>query len=248
MQIHILNGDALLAQLPATLPGDRLVAKECLVDGPVTGDSLQAFYETRSQFLSTAYTVDYTPAYYFEKTVPQFEAMQKLPADTKVNLWFEDDLFCQVNMWFVAHLLKEHTAVSEVYLIRPTADLHYGFGGMDEAAFHTAYEARQALKPEALRLLAQLWKYYQAHQLPDMMALAQSASSAFPFLPAVVQAHFDRYPAGGGPGRPEQSLKAIMEELGSEDFGPVFSAFWEKEAIYGFGDLQVKRIFDGMKN
>jgi hypothetical protein len=247
MITHILNGDSLLAQLPITIPGDRLVAKECLVDGPVTGDTLQALYETRSQFLSTAYTVDYTPVYYFEKTVPQFEAMRQLPADAEVNLWFEDDLFCQVNMWFVAHLLTSYTAVAEVYLIRPTADLRYGFGGMDEAAFQTAYDTRQALSPEQLKLFAQLWKHYQAHQLPEMTKLAQSAESTFPFLPAAVQAHLDRYPEDGGPGRPERSLRAIMAELGSDDFGPVFRAFWKQEAIYGFGDLQVKRIFDKMK-
>lgn len=247
MIYHILNGDSLLTQLPTTIFGDRLVAKECLVDGPVTGDTLEAFYETRSQFLSTAYTVTYDPAYYFEKTVPQFEAMRQLPADTTVNLWFEDDLFCQVNMWFVAHLLTKHTAVSEVYLIRPTADLRYGFGGMDTAAFQTAYDARQALSSEQLNLFAQLWEHYQAHQLPEMAVLAQSAASAFPFLPAAVQAHLDRYPEGGGPGRPEQSLQAIMAEIGSDDFGPVFKAFGKQEAIYGFGDLQVKRIFDELK-
>lgn len=242
MTTHILNGDALLAQLPATLPGDRLVAKECLVDGPVTGDTLEALYETRSRFLTTAYG-GYSPAFYFEKTVPQFEQMRQLPASAEVNLWFEDDLFCQVNLWFVAHLLTSDTQVAEVYLIRPTADIRYGFGGMDKAAFEAAYANRRALSHKDLILFAKLWQCYQAHQLPEMEVLAHGAASVFPFLPAAVQAHLDRYPAEG-PGRPERSLKAIMAELGSEAFGPVFQAFCDREAIYGFGDLQVKRIFD----
>ncbi len=245
MQTHILNGDALRSQLPATIGGHILVAKECLVEGPVAGESLEALYETRAHFLASG-PGGYSTTYYFEKTVPQFEKMCQLPAAAEVNLWFEDDLFCQVNMWFVAHLLKTHTAVSAVYLIRPTADLRYGFGGMDAAALEAAYAARQALTESDIALFAQLWQHYQAHELPEMSALAQSAASAFPFLPAAVQAHLDRYPAEG-PGRPERSLQAIMAELGSDEFGPVFRAFCEREAIYGLGDLQVMRLWEEVK-
>ncbi|WP_211277476.1 hypothetical protein [Nonlabens spongiae] len=40
---HILNGDALKEQFPKTIPGKIIVGRECLVDGPVQGDSLSAF-------------------------------------------------------------------------------------------------------------------------------------------------------------------------------------------------------------
>lgn len=243
MPYHILNGDALRQQFPAAISGEIIVAREALIDGPVAAESLDAFYTIREAFLGEAYDPAGT---YQEKSLPEFKKIEALPADTEVNLWFEDDLFCQVNMWFVAHLLKTYTAVTKVYLIRPTTDLRYGFGGMRPEELEKAFANRQKITMEQLALFGKLWEHFQAHQLPGMIALADSASSAFPFLPAAVQAHIDRYPAEGL-GRPEQSLKAIMEELGSDDFGPVFRAFWEREAIYGFGDLQVKRLYDEMK-
>ena len=49
-------------------------------------------------------------------------------------------------------------------------------------------------------------------------------------------------------GRPIQSLITIMKELDTEEFGPVFREFNKRESIYGFGDLQVKRLFDEIIN
>jgi hypothetical protein len=38
-----------------------------------------------------------------------------------------------------------------------------------------------------------------------------------------------------------------MDELETEDFGIVFKEFSQRENIYGFSDLQVKRLFDKIK-
>jgi hypothetical protein len=46
------------------------------------------------------------------------------------------------------------------------------------------------------------------------------------------------------PGRPSQSLIAIMNQFKTEDFDTVFREFSKREPIYGFGDLQVKRLLD----
>ena len=41
-----------------------------------------------------------------------------------------------------------------------------------------------------------------------------------------------------------KSLKQIISELKTHEFDPVFKEFCQREAIYGLGDLQVKRMFD----
>ena len=51
---HVLNGDALSAQFPEGIEGERIVARECLVDGPVGGKDLDAFFQTRAAFLNEA--------------------------------------------------------------------------------------------------------------------------------------------------------------------------------------------------
>jgi hypothetical protein len=45
-------------------------------------------------------------------------------------------------------------------------------------------------------------------------------------------------------GRPMNSLIGIIKDLHTTEFRPVFKEFCTREGIYGFGDLQVKRLFD----
>ena len=40
IKFHVLNGDALKEQFPPTITGDIIVIRECLVDGPVTGNNV----------------------------------------------------------------------------------------------------------------------------------------------------------------------------------------------------------------
>ena len=44
--------------------------------------------------------------------------------------------------------------------------------------------------------------------------------------------------------RPYTALLEITKKLKPSSFGKVFVEFSQKEVVYGFGDIQVKRIFD----
>ena len=63
-----------------------------------------------------------------------------------------------------------------------------------------------------------------------------------------VKAHIDRIPKNGDLGRPTNTLLTIMNELNTKDFRKIFSEFNKKERIYGFGDSQVKRLYDKIIN
>ena len=69
-----------------------------------------------------------------------------------------------------------------------------------------------------------------------------------PFILTSAEAHIERIPINGELGRPSQSLIQVIEDLETDEFGPVFREFNKRESIYGYGDLQVKRIFDEIKN
>ena len=101
---HILNGDALKSQLPAdAILGEIIVARECLVDGDVAGNTLEELIQSRVRSMHEMYGTSENE--YFQKTVPELRKIVDIN-EGEVNLWFEDDLFCQVNLWFVCELLK----------------------------------------------------------------------------------------------------------------------------------------------
>lgn len=247
MIYHILNGDALKEQFPESISGEKIVARECLVDGDVTGETLQDLFNTRAKFISESYD-GYSESDYFDKTVPEFLKIEKLPIGSEINLWFEDDLFCQVNFWFVIFLLAEAGSIDNVSLVRPSADIQYGFGGMSSAELTKAYKNRRQIDPTATQILRKFWRLYQSRNYIEMSEIAFQLSEEYDFVRTAVEADMERQPNKEFVGRPKQSLIEIMNELETDDFGTVFRAFNHREAIYGFGDLQVKRLLDEIKN
>ena len=241
-QYHILNGDSLKDRFPANIEGSIIVARECLVDGDVNGDNLEELYLTRAKFLSNNYGGDIED--YYQKTVPEFEKIRNIPEGADINLWFEDDLFCQVNLWFVINLLYSSNQSNSVYLIRPENQLRYGFSGLNNLELISIYNNRLTLKEIAK--LSQLWPSYQQSNRVNLLELARELQIDYPFLLPAVEAHIARIPHNNYLGRPNQSLIRIMKDLETENFGLVFKEFTKRESVYGFGDLQVKRLFENL--
>ncbi len=242
-QFHILNGDALKEQFPKQLQGDFMVARECLVDGSVEGEDLTQLYRTRAQFLSEHYEGCTTKGYY-ENTVSEFQKIEDLTSDYDLNLWFEDDLFCQVNLWFVLNLIANNYKNQSIFLVRPKITCPYNFGAMTKEELESAFQNKTSIEFSELTELSNLWPLYQKNDGYKMLQISEKLNPKFPFLLPAINAHRDRLPKNGELGRPTQALIQIMEELQTTEFVPIFRAFWEREGIYGFGDSQVKRIYD----
>lgn len=241
-QYHILNGDSLKDQFPEKITGEIIIARECLVDGNVKGDDLKEFFHSRAEFISSY--DNYSEQDYYDKTVPEIQKMLDIMDNAEVNLWFEDDLFCQVNFWFLLNLLWNSLQNKTIYLIRPKAHNQYGFGGLNELELQAIYEKRILLT--SLDKLSCLWKHYQNEDLDNLLKTASELESEYPFILTAVKAHLDRIPYKGNLGKPSESLIQIMKDLDTDQFNLVFREFCKRESIYGFGDLQVKRLFDNI--
>lgn len=242
MQIHVLNGDSLLMQFPDDLWGETIVVRECLVEGDVSGESLQDFFQNRTAFFSEAYGLEADG--YQIKSISEFERILAIPKEASVSLWFEEDLFCQVNLWFIAYLLVWHNKLNNVTLVLPNKQNRFGFGGMDTLELETAFSNRQKLNAAQLFDLAQLWKFFQANAIEEMQHIAALHERDLPFLEEAIEAHAARYPKDGSEGRPKAAIRAIIAELKTTEFEPVFQEFCRSQAVYGFGDMQVRRLFD----
>jgi hypothetical protein len=241
-QVHILNGDSLNAQIHGLIEAELIVTRECLIDGNVQGHSLTEFYRNRASFIAEYDGFEAND--YYLKTVPEIEKIIVLPAKSEVVCWFEDDLFCQTNFWFVVYLLASHTQVDNIRLVRPNKGNEYSFADMSGQELIEAFENRQQLTAEHIKLLAQLWPLYQQQNYRHMYIIAEKLNSTMPFLIPAIEAQERRAPDESGLGHPERQLLAIINDLNTTDFSTVFREFSVKEGIYSFGDLQVKRMFD----
>ncbi|MFC3159993.1 protein of unknown function [Chryseobacterium arachidis] len=114
---NILNGDCLADQIEKTsVKGEQIICREALITGPLQADNLDDFWKIRSEFISEEYHAEKDG--YYPKVVSEFEKILHIPENSEVNLWFEDDLFCQVNLWFCLSLLPKNRRL-KIYRIFP---------------------------------------------------------------------------------------------------------------------------------
>ncbi|MEA5458580.1 DUF1835 domain-containing protein [Arcicella sp. LKC2W] len=244
-RFHILNGDCLFEQLKnTTIEGEFIICRECLMDGNVKASNLNDFWEIRANHISKTYHA--SPDEYYRKSVRELERINSIPEQSEVCLWFEHDLFCQVNMWFCLSLLANRSdlKICRIFPIFENQDqIWKGFSNADSSNLEQAYAQRIFLTQNDIDLGNQLWEAYQNDAFARLNQLSSIKSSNFQYLEEVCQAHIDRFPTDNSLGRPEKVIRDIIEQT-TTDFYPLFSIFSEKEGIYGFGDLQVKTIYD----
>lgn len=247
MQYHILNGDALKTQIPTDkIDGHFIICRECLITGNISGDSLIEFWDNRAEFIEQTYGTK--AGKYNEYVLPQFQRILELRPNDEVNLWFGDDLFCQMNLCFIIYLLDTIGCREKVFLVKAQTDNWLEFGGMSPDDLITTYKNKQLLTPDDFQLLLQTWTAFQQHDLGTLSKLSKTQTVNFPFFQEAIQAHIDRFPKDGKLGRPQQRLLAIKAQLLTTDFGQIFQQFSKEEGIYGFGDSQVKAMFDELDN
>ncbi|RZM06460.1 MAG: hypothetical protein EOO88_53365 [Pedobacter sp.] len=217
MVYNILNGDSLAYSFPAAkMEGDIIVFREALIDGDLPAD---------------------------------YKEIVTAPDHSTFNLWFEYDLFCQVNMWFILSMInslpvaKKVFAVYTSHLDKRSNHFWNGYGPANTQELQICYERRMLLREEDIEFGATLWKAYREGKLEDLTRLSKSGSPAFPYLEEAVKAHVDRFPLDGVKGTPERVIEDIIVNI-STDFPAVCKEFWKRESIYGFGDDQLRTLYD----
>ena len=238
MNIHVLAGDSLAAPFGETeIDGEVFVCRECLVDGDAGTDSLEGFWLRREAYLAGNYEKE--EGFYEDKVKNEFIRLWNRSEGNNVNLWFERELFCQVNLWFTIWLLRNTEAT--MYVVYPKlakdTDIWKGFSFLNSNELKTSFEERIKLNHDDIYLGVQLWEAFQARDFEKLSDLGSTESKAFPTLKEVCEAAVEIET------RPRNSLAKIIES-GAKDFGAAFKAFNETEAIYGLGDLQVKKLYD----
>lgn len=244
MVYNILNGDSLAYNFTDTkISGDLVVCREGLIDGNLFGDNLNDFWHSRATYLNV-------PKEEYDKhVVIEFEKILNAPNHSEFNLWFEFDLFCQVNMWFIISIINNLSIKKNVYAVytshlnKTNKQFWNGFGRANTNELINCFDQRILLNDIDLQFGQELWYAYKSKNHEELIRLAKNPPLNFPYLKEVIQAHVDRFPKDDTMGRPEKVIEDIIQN-GITEFEEVFREFYNRESIYGFGDTQVKYLYD----
>lgn len=239
--IHILNGDALNQKIPNSVPGERIIFRECFADGPVDFDSFEELIVGRTKYLNHEYPGTLEKPYE-EDVAPQLEDIFTISDSTDVFCWFEADLFCQVNFWYTINALSHHSG--KVALILPKdLSLYFGFSSLDESELLEAFREPFWFSKNHRGVLKTLWHLYQKEKVDEAFTLAERVDEELPFLIPALQAWKEAIPKGDFPGKPKQVLREIAQELTTDKFELIYREFHKRLPIYGYGDLMVYRLW-----
>jgi hypothetical protein len=244
--LHIINGDATLRSFEQTgLDGDILVWREVLSEGPVTEDILSAaFWQHRSAWICK--TFKETPTGYQNSVITHLEILSR---DYEViNLWFEFDLHCQINMLGVMMLLSRQTDLTEraIYLISPdTFPGKINFKGMGELngeeLTYLYDNIRIQLSAYDFALAAEAWEIYKTGDAVRLQEWLSNTAfwGGLHMLQPAMQAQLKRLQLNA------QSLNFIHQKLldiynsGVHKRADIYITFWATEKIYGMGDSEI---------
>ena len=238
MIYHVLPGDAVGEVFKNSgIDGQVVVCRETFVTGDLDGDDLEELWQTRANHIDIAYGGD--PIDYRESVAGELEKLLEVGDGDEVNLWFEFELFCSVNMWFCLDLLSGSEA--SIYRIMPVNvspdDVWAGFGNHEERDLKECFQARLQFSQEDIGTGKSLWNAYRRRDLDEIRRLGSYRSACFPFLKEVCDA------AAEIDVRPLEVVKALRSE-GMKDIETIFPDFKKRAGVYGFGDSQVQQLID----
>lgn len=238
MKVHVICGDALVNTFKRTrLEGDIIIHRECLIDGPVVADTMEIFWDERAAFLSEK--VKHTQEQYVKTVKNEFDKLLSLSPADEIFLWFEHDLFCQINLWFTIFLLNKQK-FRNVYRVSPlllSGRKWDGFGMHTATDLENCFSKRVSFAKGDFKLGENLWEAYRQEDIVALAIYSKSLSPCFPCLDEVCKAEIERKRNA----RPQRALEEILSK-GYTSFNDIFIQFSKKEGIYGFGDTQVDHM------
>ncbi len=240
---HILTGDSLAGTFRRTsIEGTVIVSRECLIDGPVSSDDPEVFWRKRSEYIVDAFDADKSE--YYRDVKSEFDKINDINPGDEVNLWFENDLFCQANMWFTISLINKR-GLNNVFRVCPlvrTSNKWEGFGRHTPTDLLHCYDKRHAFAKGDYKLGENLWDAYKSEDIVALAFYSGSLSPCFPYLEEVCKAEMERKRNA----RPRKVLEDLLAK-GYTDFSEIFTQFSQTEGIYGYGDLQVGNMLKEIK-
>ena len=104
--LHITNGDTTTNYLKKLhIDGDFITWREMLCEGKTQVEvGSEDFWKIRFNFLKQSYKI--TKKQFIDLTVKEYRNLCNQKSQDEIVLWFESDLFCQINMIAVISWLK----------------------------------------------------------------------------------------------------------------------------------------------
>ena len=242
--LHIVNGESTAGTLRgSSVSGDVFSIRDALIAGPTpAGVDGEEWLHVRAAHLADSYGIEVGTCE--QDLLSQDEALLSFAQHDEVVLWFEHDLFCQLNLlsvldWFAT----QNTGHSKLALINigdfPGRKDFRGLGELNAEELASLFPGRHEVTSAELKLARSAWAAFRSSDPTAITRLLKTDTSSLPFLKTAFLAHLRRFPSTiNGLGKIEQTSLEFVRD-GFEQFKNLFPQFAAAERVYGLGDAQL---------
>ncbi len=250
--LHITNGDNFTSRLQSLkLKGDIITWREMLCEGKTLSTvGSESFWKTRFEFLNRNYKV--SKSWFVEKTLKEYRSLCNHKQQDQIVLWFEYDLFCQINMLAVLSWLKTHRRHAEISLIcsgkEDDSGKLYGLNELSDEKLITLYENKTILSQDDIEFADYVWQLYCSDNPIRLENLVAHNDFQFNYLSDALKTHLKRYPTiKNGLNELENRVLSIAENEKPASRKELLSSVLNNQGLYGFGDTQYDRMITSLK-
>ncbi|WP_300437542.1 DUF1835 domain-containing protein [Christiangramia sp.] len=245
--LHIVNGDSLAEQMQELdLPGELIIWRELLCEGPTSKEIDSNFFRLRKKFLLKTYNI--SAENYEERFIAEIKILKKLKDYDKVVLWFEFDLFCHLNMLAAISLLAEKHDYLDVSLVcskKLKGEKEFQpLSQLNSKELENHYKNRIPLNQEDIEAAVLIWELYCGDN-PLKLKPQIKVNTNFEYLSSCVRAHIERFPNSiTGINSLEKNVLKLIEKHDIKNINHLLGYALQYQGYYGYSDNQMQRLLD----
>lgn len=253
--LHITNGDSTTNYLKElNIQGDFITWREMLCEGKTEVNvGSENFWKTRFNFFKQSYKV--TKQQFIDITLKEYRLLCKQKTQEEIVLWFEHDLFCQINMLAVISWLKRYRKGRKVSLVCSGKidgfEQLFCLSHLSEKQIKEHYKNKIELTIDDIEYADYVWQMYCSNNPINLQNIQQyQPSTTFAYLADGLLAHLQRFPSiKNGLNAVENNILNIAasnQEITSKN--KFVGSILQSEEHYGFGDVQYFKKIDELKH
>ncbi|MBC9796324.1 DUF1835 domain-containing protein [Sinomicrobium weinanense] len=248
--LHITNGDGFTSHLKELkLEGEIITWREMLCEGrTMTEVGSESFWKARFEFLNKNYKISKTN--FIEATLKEYRRLCNQKSQEEIVLWFDEDLFCQINMIAVVSWLKKHRKGAQISLVcgKKKGNKSFILTNHTKQQLLKLYDSRTQLTQDDIEYADYIWQLYCSDTPLRLETFSKFNASQFPYLTDAIALHLHRFPTvKNGLNHLENSTLEIAAGRKIVSREKFVETLIKNESNYGFGDLQYLRIINSIK-
>lgn len=237
IMLHLVNGQCTLDILQKTsITGEKISVDDILMEGPLPNCLKdEAAWRKRAAWLQKRFGI--SEMEYLQKMQEREQTLEQCYASNEVTLWYENDVFCQINFLYILQRLSELDLTrAQLYEVCPDEDR---LGLLDISHLENLFNQRVKVSSEKSMFARDAWKAI-CGGADDIKKFLQKDFSAWPLLRTGLELYLEYQT------HPHRLQTVVMNALdeSKSTLSELLIALNNSAATkdYGLGDLQLARL------